>query len=182
MKLFSAAVARTNRYWHLLDGWGSVVGLLDGSGTEVDQYAYDLWGAPTQVSESVRQQLRYRGYWYDNETGWYWLRIRAYDPVLKRFIEPDASGRDGQFSYASAGNDPIDGSDPTWLVNYSIDCSLFTATAAMCVPHDQPRLFGHGSRTRSCSGSGLGCVPVCRDPLPCDRGAETGPAQVWRRE
>jgi len=81
----------------------------------VDRYAYDLWGVPTLVSESVPQQLRYDGYWYDTETGWYWLQIRAYDPVLKRFLQPDPSGQDGQFSYAYAGDDPVDASDPTGL-------------------------------------------------------------------
>jgi RHS repeat-associated protein len=67
------------------------------------------------VSESVPQQLRYDGYWWDTEAGWYWLRIRAYDPVLKRFLQPDPSGQDGQFSYPYAGDDPVDASDPTGL-------------------------------------------------------------------
>lgn len=71
-------------------------------------------GAPTVVSETVPQPLRYRGYWYD---GWYdgagddqvgaytsddqkplawsWLGTRAYDPTLKRFVQPDPSARDG---------------------------------------------------------------------------------------
>ncbi len=86
---------------------------MDGSETVVDQYAYDLWGLPTTVSEQVPQQLRYRGYWYDDETGWYWLQIRAYDPVLKRVVEPEPSGQDGQFSYAYAGDNPVDASDPS---------------------------------------------------------------------
>ena len=83
----------------------------------MEQFGYDLWGVPTLVSESVPQQLRYDGYWYDTETGWYWLQIRAYDPVLKRFLQPDPSGQDGQFSYAYVGDDPVGGSDPTGLCN-----------------------------------------------------------------
>jgi hypothetical protein len=57
-----AANGVTNRYWYLLDGWGSVVGLVDGAGNVLNQYAYAVWGEPPQVSESVPQQLRYRGY------------------------------------------------------------------------------------------------------------------------
>jgi len=55
------------RYWYLRDGLGNVVALTDANGTVVDQYAYDLWGKPTLVQESVPQQLRYQGYWYDND-------------------------------------------------------------------------------------------------------------------
>ncbi len=57
----------TSRCWYLLDGRGSVVGLVDGGGNVVDQYAYDLWGAPTTVIEQVPRQMHYRGYWYDTE-------------------------------------------------------------------------------------------------------------------
>ncbi len=121
----------TNRYWYLLDGRGSVVGLVDGNATVVDQYVYDLWGAPTTVSEQVPRQLRSRGYWYDNETGWYWLQIRAYDPVLKRFVEPDPSGQDGQFSYAYAGDNPVDASDPSGFAACG-ECS----TGYSCLPTD----------------------------------------------
>ena len=102
-----------NRYWYLRDGLGNVVALTDASGHVVDQYAYDLWGKPTTVQETVPQQLRYQGYWYDNELGWYWLSSRSYDPALKRFLQPDPSEMDGLFSYVYVGDDPVDGSDPS---------------------------------------------------------------------
>ena len=31
----------------------------------------------------------YRGYYYDNETGLYYLNARYYDPSIGRFISPD---------------------------------------------------------------------------------------------
>jgi RHS repeat-associated protein len=102
-----------NRYWYERDGLGNVVALTDVNGNLVDQYAYDLWGTPTLVSESVPQQLRYAGYWYDTELGWYWLTTRAYDPALKRFLQPDPSQMDGLYSYVYVGDDPVDGSDPS---------------------------------------------------------------------
>jgi RHS repeat-associated protein len=61
----------------------------------------------------VPQQLRYAGYWYDNELGWYWLGTRAYDPVLERFLQPDLSQSTGLFSYVYANDDPLDNTDPT---------------------------------------------------------------------
>jgi len=51
------------RYWYERDGLGNVVALTDANGTVVDQYAYNLWGTPTTVSETVPRQLRYKGYW-----------------------------------------------------------------------------------------------------------------------
>jgi len=102
-----------NRYWYERDGLGNVVALTDSSGTVVDQYAYDLWGKPTTVQESVPQPLRYQGYWYDTELGWYWLTSRAYDPGIKRFLQPDPSEMEGLFSYVYVGDDPVDGSDPS---------------------------------------------------------------------
>ena len=35
--------------------------------------------------------LRYRGYYYDSETGLYYLQSRYYDPAVKRFINADDS-------------------------------------------------------------------------------------------
>ena len=35
--------------------------------------------------------IRYRGYYYDQDTGLYYLNARYYSPELRRFISPDAS-------------------------------------------------------------------------------------------
>ena len=33
--------------------------------------------------------IRYRGYYYDTETGFYYLQSRYYDPTVRRFLNPD---------------------------------------------------------------------------------------------
>lgn len=38
-----------------------------------------------------KNPFRYRGYYYDEETGWYYLQSRYYDPHLKRFINADST-------------------------------------------------------------------------------------------
>jgi len=48
--------------------------------------------------------------------------------VLKRFLQTDPSGQDGQFSYAYVGDDPVDGSDPT---------GLYTQGQQSCLPDDR---------------------------------------------
>lgn len=55
--------------------------------------------------------LRYRGYVYDTETGFYYLQSRYYDPELSRFINADAfvstgQGLLGNNMFAYCNNDP----------------------------------------------------------------------------
>jgi len=108
----------TSRYWYELDGRGNVVALTDINGKVVDRYAYDSWGELTSddsVNETVPQQLRYAGYWYDEKLSWYWLSVRYYDPEIERFLATDPSEQDGVRTYAYVGDDPIDLTDPTGL-------------------------------------------------------------------
>jgi RHS repeat-associated protein len=120
-----------------VDGLGSVVALTDASGNVVDQYEYDVWGAPQVTNdglhagsgsgadvENVPQPLWYRSYLYDRELqtpgeigGWYWLSVRSYDPTLERFIQPDPSEREGTRSYVYCDDDPLDCSDPSGLLS-----------------------------------------------------------------
>jgi len=106
----------TNRYWYVLDGQGSVVAVTDINGKVVDRYNYDSWGEPIGKDyETVPQQLRYAGYWYDAELQWYWLSVRYYDPEDLHFLQPDPSDQDGVHTYAYAGDDPVDYYDPSGL-------------------------------------------------------------------
>ena len=62
--------------------------------------------------------LRYRSYFYDSETGWYWLNTRYYNPEVGRFINADDSdllGANGDITslnlFAYCGNNPVNRSD-----------------------------------------------------------------------
>ncbi len=105
----------TSRYFYEEDGRGNVVAVTNISGTVVDHYAYDVWGRLIAASEQVPQRLRYGGYWWDQELGWYWVSVRYYDPVLERWLQPDPSQQDGIRTYAYVGDDPVDFTDPTGL-------------------------------------------------------------------
>jgi len=110
----------TSRYWYEVDGRGNVVALTDINGKVVDRYAYDSWGELTSndaTDETVPQQLRYAGYWYDEKLSWYWLSVRYYDPEIERFLAPDPSEQDGVRTYAYVGDDPIDATDPSGLAS-----------------------------------------------------------------
>ena len=69
---------------------GDVVKILNTSGGVVATYTYDAWGKVTS-SGSIAQinPIRYRGYYYDTDTGFYYLQSRYYDPAVKRFINAD---------------------------------------------------------------------------------------------
>ena len=62
-------------YYYNQNLQGDVIGIFDSTGTEVVQYAYDEWGkllsVTGQLASTVGQinPIRYRGYYYDNETG-----------------------------------------------------------------------------------------------------------------
>ena len=60
----------------------------------VAKYAYDAFGNCTIVqnnSDDIANinPFRYRGYYYDIESGLYYLKSRYYSPELGRFISPD---------------------------------------------------------------------------------------------
>ncbi|MBS1401534.1 MAG: hypothetical protein HPZ79_00915 [Oscillospiraceae bacterium] len=115
-------------YYYLLNQQGDVEALMDANGAIVATYEYDPWGAVTvknasgaldndDTSIGNMNPLRYRGYYYDNETGFYYLESRYYDPVVGRFISPDSYASTGQGAlgcnmFAYCENDPILYSDP----------------------------------------------------------------------
>ena len=81
---------------------GDITGFVDTSGNQMVTYTYDAWGNVIDVSGLYTYMgylngLRYRGYYYDNETNSYYLQSRYYNPQLCRFINAD----DGRFIGAS---------------------------------------------------------------------------------
>ena len=67
--------------------------------------------------------IRYRGYYYDTESGLYYVGSRYYDPQVCRWISPEpnvyagafdsSSGLIGYNIYAYCANNPVNFSDPT---------------------------------------------------------------------
>ncbi|MFR1435531.1 MAG: RHS repeat-associated core domain-containing protein [Acutalibacteraceae bacterium] len=89
-------------YYYLKNGQGDVVGILNASGNIVAKYAYDAWGNLLSVTDATGADksadsafigninpIRYRSYYYDTETGLYYLQSRYYDPEVGRFINAD---------------------------------------------------------------------------------------------
>ena len=106
-------------YYYVLNLQGDVVKLIHYiPGFEYESvatYEYDAWGNIVSSSGRLAEinPLRYRGYYYDNETGFYYLQSRYYDPANRRFINADTySSTDpgdaiGCNMFAYCGNNPV---------------------------------------------------------------------------
>ena len=108
-------------YYYVLNAQGDVVRIVDSSRNTVESYTYDPWGKIISSSGTLADinPLRYRGYYYDSETGFYYLQSRYYDPEIGRFINADsyastdATGLLSTNMFAYCENDPVNKSDPT---------------------------------------------------------------------
>ena len=107
-------------YFYVKNLQGDILKVITATGTEVATYTYDAWGKPLTSSGDLADvnPLRYRGYYYDAETGLYYVSTRYYDPEICRFINPDnvdLLGANGDFAslnlFVYCGNNPITRAD-----------------------------------------------------------------------
>lgn len=110
--------SETELYYYLVNAQGDVSAILDSGGKIAASYDYDAWGNCTVYDSSDAaigdlNPLRYRGYYYDAETGFYYLQSRYYDPAICRFINADtfattdANGFLSANMFAYCENNPI---------------------------------------------------------------------------
>ncbi len=111
-------------YYYRRNALGDVLAIYDTSYTRVVEYAYDAWGNCTTLVGAMTaigkiNPIRYRGYYYDRETGLYFLNARYYDPSWRRFVSPDDTAYldpesvNGLNLYAYCNNDPVNKYDPS---------------------------------------------------------------------
>ena len=137
-------------YYYLRNGQTDIVGLMDGSGTRVVEYTYDAWGKLISTTGTLATSLgadnpfRYRGYYYDTETGLYYLMTRYYDPEVCRFISADVYMTTGQGvlggnMFAYCGNNPAiryDDQGQVWETIFDIFSLGMSIVEVACNPTD----------------------------------------------
>ncbi len=142
-----------SEYYYVRNGQNDIIGLFDSNGTRVVSYTYDTWGKPaitdTEKNDpndtiddgitgsladtvGVKNPYRYRGYYYDSESGLYYLNSRYYSPEWGRYLNADdpqfiqklveeAVSKPGKVNgelfisnaFAYCGNNPVINSDPS---------------------------------------------------------------------
>jgi RHS repeat-associated protein len=113
-------------YYYVRNGQSDIIGILNSAGTSVVSYTYDSWGNPISTTGTsaatigVDNPFRYRGYYFDSETGLFYVGSRYYDPVTSRYLNADdtdiLTAQDellGKNLFAYCTNNPVNNSDDT---------------------------------------------------------------------
>ena len=113
-------VSGQKRYYYIKNITNDIIGIVDNIEGKVVGYDYEGYGVgyydDAKDSNGLvdKNHLKYRGYYYDEETGWYYLNNRYYDPRYGRFINADEVkyiGQDGTNVsynlYAYCLNNPV---------------------------------------------------------------------------
>ena len=107
-------------YYYVTNLQGDVMYMVDETGDEVASYEYDPYGKLLRTTGDFAETnpIRYRGYYCDNETDFYYLQFRYYDATTCRFISADSFTNTcqsilGYNMFAYCKNDPINRFDPT---------------------------------------------------------------------
>lgn len=109
-------------YYFEKNNQGDVTRIYNELGEFVCEYFYDAWGNITSINgdKEIAEEnpFRYRGYYYDNETGFYYLQSRYYDSTTGRFINADdtvylgmSDSLLGYNLYTYVNNNPINNVD-----------------------------------------------------------------------
>ena len=110
-------------YYAITNAQGDVLGLYNDAGVQLVSYQYDAWGELVAMTDTstfnlgTLNPIRYRGYYYDEETALYYLQARYYDADIGRWITPEPNVYNGVFDiganllafnvFAYCANNPI---------------------------------------------------------------------------
>ena len=142
-----------NLYAFRKDLVGNIIAVLDSNANVVVHYEYDAWGNHKvldangiEIADSTHigniNPFRYRGYFYDTETGLYYLKSRYYDPQTGRFINMDGveyadpSFLNGLNLYAYCNNNPVMYVDPNGTFFAWISRNIASSIAAAAIVAD----------------------------------------------
>lgn len=134
-------------YFYERNLMGDIASVIDAKGHSYVSYDYDDWGAPeVHVDDSSAgkeiarlNHFMFRGYFHDDETGFYYLKTRYYDPDLGRFISMDSQiGKIGEtmgmnlFAYCSCnpvGMTDENGQWGSWFTKLMIGIAVIAVCA-----------------------------------------------------
>ena len=140
--LYNSAMVLIAKYEY--DAWGNhIVKYLDNSGNFVATESQFCYNDVSNINRFIanKNPFRYRGYYYDFETGLYYLNSRYYDPEIGRFINIDEItvldvtniALNGINLYAYCLNNPVNEVDESgyilgWLIGLFISIVVVAIT------------------------------------------------------
>jgi RHS repeat-associated protein len=104
LDLISRTDGGGDQEYYLTDGLGSTTGLTDDTGSLIDEYEYDVFGAVRDHTGDSPNEFTFTGEQSD-PTGLEFLRARYYDSATGRFLGRDPIPYLQRYAYA--------GSNPT---------------------------------------------------------------------
>ncbi|MCG7542768.1 RHS domain-containing protein [Pseudoalteromonas sp. MM17-2] len=122
-------------YYYHNDHLGTPQALTDNTASIVWKANYTPFGETDITIETVTNNLRFAGQYYDEESGLHYNYFRDYDPELGRYIQSDPIGLAGGINtYGYAYQNPVMNIDPTGLLVPSFHKRLTreSANAAGC--------------------------------------------------
>ena len=139
-------------YWFEKNLQGDVVAVYNQAGTKLIAYTYDAWGNSSVTyynsgssTTATYNPFRYRGYYFDKESGFYYLNSRYYDPAIGRFITADklSTLKASSFNltdknlYAYCDNNPVTRTDDGgmfWDTVFDVVSLAFSIVEVVATP------------------------------------------------
>ena len=168
-------------YFYSRNAQGDIIGVYRVSDSKlIGTYEYDLWGRPVSVKEATagidtdgiltKNPFRYRGYYYDRETGFYATGARYYDPQIGRFISADSliasagSSVQGHNLFAYCFNNPVNMSDssgywPFFVITAAVGAVAGAVVGGIIAAQNDGNIWagiGIGAAAGALIGTGVG--------------------------
>ncbi|MFA7435686.1 MAG: RHS repeat-associated core domain-containing protein, partial [Bacilli bacterium] len=132
----------SNNYFYIKNLQNDIIGITNSNGNLIVTYVYDAYGNIVSITDTSGVNLgkinpfRFKSYYFDEETKFYYLNSRYYDPLIGRFINADdigmlASDELNLFKYCD--NNPVMHVDPNGNAWWSI--ALIALTTVVVVNH-----------------------------------------------
>ena len=137
---------KTDKYYYVRDILQNILGIVDSNGNLVVKYDCNAYGdnqtiTGEEVLLGIRNPFRFKGYYYDVETGLFWCNSRYYNPEWGRWLTPDSieylepGNINGLNLYCYCYNNPIsyydsNGHSPV-IANWFSASNIFDLTATL---------------------------------------------------
>ena len=178
-------------YWFEKNLQGDIVAVYNQAGTKLIAYTYDAWGNASITysnggasTTATYNPFRYRGYYFDSESGFYYLNSRYYDPAIGRFITADkfSTIKASSFEltdknlYAYCDNNPVtrtDNGGAFWETVFDVVSLAFSVVDVVANPTDPRAWIGLAGDTVDLIPFVTGVGEVTRAVTTVTRIAET---------